>query len=259
MYFIIKTYVKEQKPHELINLCSKHMAGALKTTKEPKILAQEALTMAKRFDNVAHLLYASKPHMQFLEYLFSPFCACCFWQDVHQIKEFFLLAMIDELKNCVKTHPTTPIAHQDLALGYLTLFSHYNEPLEPSKRKLAGLEAVRQVLEKKRAFAADFVIEECLILREYTPDDPWVYKHLAPIYHDLQRYDKEIEAYEALVSLQPDDFEALYTLGMLYFAQGMNAKGLKVYEQMQLHDPKQAQKLITMYGAYLPYDPYRML
>lgn len=259
MYFILRAYIKEQKPYQLLVLCNQYMAHVLEKVKEPKILATAAHDMAHRFDNVAPLLYACRPSLRFLERYFRPIYAYYFWQDVHLIKEFFLFSMIDELKNCIKHNPTDIQAHQDLALGYLSLFSHYNEPLEQSTSKLSYSEAVKEILQKKRAFAADSAVEECLILKEYTPDDPWVYEHLALVYHELGLYNKEIEAYEAIIALDATQYQALYTLGTLYFKQGMNAKGLKVYEQIRAHDEKMAQQLIGLYGAYLPFDPYRAL
>ena len=139
------------------------------------------------------------------------------------------------------------------------LLSHYNEPLQATHIDFANSSSIKEELRSKRAFAADGAVQECLILKEYSPNDSWVHKSLATIYKDLGLTEKEIEASEALVALNPKDFEALHNLGVLYFKQGMNAKGLKIYEKLHKHDLALAESLLNHYGAYLPFDPYRIL
>jgi hypothetical protein len=62
--------------------------------------------------------------------------------------------------------------------------------------------------------------------------------------------DKEIEECEMIISLCPDDHQALLRLGILYFRQGKNAKGLEVYERLKPIQPLLAEELIGHYGAY---------
>ena len=62
---------------------------------------------------------------------------------------------------------------------------------------------------------------------------------------------EEIREYETIISLSPEDTDALFKLGKLYFEQGQNASGLRIYEQLMHSDAEKADRLINCYGAYL--------
>jgi tetratricopeptide (TPR) repeat protein len=96
---------------------------------------------------------------------------------------------------------------------------------------------------------AEKAIEEFKILSDYAPHDPWVHAQLAYSYRDLQMHKEEIREYETILQLCPDDREALFKLGKLYFEQGQNAKGLQVYETLKGSHYKKAESLIHFYGA----------
>ena len=102
--------------------------------------------------------------------------------------------------------------------------------------------------EKKFRMTAEKAIEEFKILSQYAPNDPWIHAQLAYSYHDLQMPLEEIQQYETIQKLNPDDKDNLYKLGVLYFQQGMNAKGLKVYEELKKAHYKKAENLIKHYG-----------
>jgi tetratricopeptide (TPR) repeat protein len=103
---------------------------------------------------------------------------------------------------------------------------------------------------EKFRFTAERAIEEFKILSEYAPDDPWVHIQLAYSYHDLQMPLEEIKEYETIKRLQPDDLDNLFKLGILYFQQGWNAKGLRVYEELKKAHYAKAEALIKFYGSY---------
>ena len=256
MYFILRLYVQEQKPRQCINLCSDFMIAISRESSNPETKAKWASDMAESLNSIAPMLYRLPQHIQFLQPYIKPFLASYYWLDVHQMKELFLLAMIDELKAHIKQHPTNPKAHKELANAFMALSKHY---LEPTLRTMGFLKPsykCRQELQTKFLYATKCAIEEFSILKEYTPKDAWVHKMLASAYHDCKMAENEIEAYETMLRLQGDDLEVLTTLGTLYFTHGLNAKGLKVYEQLQAKDPKKAKELISFYGAYQPLDPY---
>jgi tetratricopeptide (TPR) repeat protein len=105
-------------------------------------------------------------------------------------------------------------------------------------------------MEAKFRVTAERAIEEFKILNDYAPDDPWVHVQLAYSYHDLQMPQEEIREYEIVLALRPNDKETLFKLGMLYFQQGMNAKGLRIYEALKETHYKKAESLIKFYGSY---------
>ena len=62
-------------------------------------------------------------------------------------------------------------------------------------------------------------------------------------------YEEEIQEYETINRLKPDDLEALFKLGVLYFKLGKNAKGLQIYEKLKKYRYSKAEQLITFYGT----------
>ena len=89
-------------------------------------------------------------------------------------------------------------------------------------------------------------------MSQYASDDPWVHEQMAMGYRDLGIPEEEIKEVELLASLRPQDKAILFRLGTLYFSQGLNAKGLKVYEELHKTNFKKAvgalykQKLILL-------------
>ena len=63
--------------------------------------------------------------------------------------------------------------------------------------------------------------------------------------------EKEIKEVELLLKLRPQDKEILYRLGSLYFSQGLNAKGLQIYEELKRTNYKKAEDLISSYGSFI--------
>jgi tetratricopeptide (TPR) repeat protein len=103
-------------------------------------------------------------------------------------------------------------------------------------------------LEKKFRQASERAIEEFKIISDYAPNDPWVHLQLAYSYRDLNMPLEEIQAYETILRINPTDKEALFKLGTLYFQQGMNAKGLQVYEELKRANFSKVENLIKYYG-----------
>jgi len=71
---------------------------------------------------------------------------------------------------------------------------------------------------------------------------------LAYSYRDLGMPTQEIDEYETILKLCPHDKETLFKLGVLYFSQGLNSKGLRVYEELRHSHFKKARLLIGHYG-----------
>ncbi|HSX13445.1 MAG TPA: hypothetical protein VLE96_03385, partial [Chlamydiales bacterium] len=77
---------------------------------------------------------------------------------------------------------------------------------------------------------------------------PWVHEQMALGFKDLGLQAEETKEIEILQKLRPHDKEILYRLGTLYFAQGLNAKGLSIYEELKKTNFKKAEELIASYG-----------
>lgn len=68
-------------------------------------------------------------------------------------------------------------------------------------------------------------------------------------YRDLGMPEEETLEIETLLKLRPQDKEILYRLGALYFSQGLNAKGLRTYEELKKANFRKAEDLIGSYGT----------
>lgn len=172
------------------------------------------------------------------------------WLDVHKMKELLLTQSVKEHIQMVKSEPTSMEMHAALANVYVMLSGLYLDP-----RKMEGTEDDRwiphqeysTILKEKFRETAKRAVEEFKILSEFAPHDPWVHAQLAYSYHDLQMPEEEISECEKILILRPDDKETLFKLGVLYFQQGQNAKGLKVYEELRNYDRKKSETLIQHY------------
>jgi tetratricopeptide (TPR) repeat protein len=144
-------------------------------------------------------------------------------------------------------------AHANLANAYVMLSGLYADSKQDDcSEEIFWFPNSKYLPEMKRKFreAAERAMEEFKILNDYAPQDPWVHAQLAYSYHDLQMVQEEIKEYETILKLCPDDKETMYKLGVLYFQQGQNAKGLRMYEELKKLHYKKAETLIKYYGSY---------
>ncbi len=178
------------------------------------------------------------------------------WLPFHILAEVLFLSAINQHIARIKTAPTNLQYHAALANCYVMLATHYLEPIK-TKPLMAWPQILltsrtQLLLETKGRASSNSAIEELSILRSFAPDQLWVHDQLAISYRELDMPEQEIEECEAIIRLCPDDHQALLRLGILYFRQGKNAKGLEVYELLKPIQPLLAEELISHYGAYKP-------
>ncbi len=264
-YFILRLFLQAKKPEHLLQLREKYSESCKQLLHYQEGIPEHHMALAN-----AACRFAASLHEREYNYYYPPewlnilaptlekFSCWWHWQDLHRMKELLLLYSIEEHIKLVKCEPTNLEVHAALANAYVMLSSLYVDP-----KKLDGFDedkwtppqAVLEELERKFRLTAERAIEEFKILNDYAPNDPWVHAQLAYSYHDLKMPEEEIREYETILKLRPDDKETLFKLGMLYFQQGQNAKGLSIYEELKRSHFKKAENLIKFYGAYAPYDP----
>ena len=169
------------------------------------------------------------------------------------MKELLLQRSVEEHTRLVRLEPTNLEVHVGLANAYVMLSGLYVDP-----RIIEGLDEDRwippnkftETFNQKFRNSAERAIEEFKIISDYAPHDPWVHAQLAFSYHDLKMPEEEIREYEIILELCPEDKDALFKLGKLYFEQGRNAKGLQIYETLKKFNYIKAESLIQFYGVY---------
>lgn len=257
-YFTLRVYFQTNKAEKLVFLKSdfEHACRSIIPESESEVeshlfLAHAYCQMASELHGLEYDIYVCPNWCHYLSASIEKLNCYCFWKDVHFIKELFLNICVNEHIAVVKAEPTNLEAHAALANAYVMLSGLYVDP-----REIDGMDDDKWIPSQK--YGEDFktkfrataekAIEEFKILSDYAPQDPWVHTQLAYSYRDLQMPKEEISEYETLLLICPDDNEVLFKLGKLYFEQGQNAKGLKMYEALKASNYKKAESLISYYG-----------
>lgn len=254
LYFQTKTterYLALQ--HDFIEKCKNQINYQEDIPEHHVILANACCRLAADLHGKEYGVYPIPSWFDFLSSSVEKMSCWCHWKDIHFIKEMLLLSSIEEYIKLVRIEPTNLEAHAGLANAYVMLSGLYVDP-----RTIEGLDDERWLppnkynegFKQKFRLIAERAIEEFKILSDYAPHDPWVHAQLAYSYRDLQMPKEEIQEYETILKLCPDDKETLFKLGKLYFEQGLNAKGLQVYESLKKSNYKKAETLIHFYGSY---------
>lgn len=262
-YFVLRLYFQAKKPEQFLELRDQYIEGCKNLLNYQETVPEHHVALAsssRKFVACLHekeySYYQPPEWMEIFSTTMEKFSCWWHWKDLHKMKEILLQFAIDEHIRLIKCEPTNLEVHAILANAYVMLSSLYADP-----RKAEGFDEERwtsperfstEMQEKFRA-TAEGAIEEFKILNDYAPNDPWVHIQLAYSYHDLQMPEKEIREYETILKLRPNDKETLFKLGMLYFQQGLNAKGLQVYEELKYSHYKKAENLIKFYGSYSYY------
>jgi hypothetical protein len=259
-YFTLRIYFQTKKPEQFQEIKDRYLATCKDLLNYQEgiedhynALANACCKFANRLHAREYNYYKPHPWFSFLSPMMERISCWWHWQDVYFMKEQMLEQAVSEHIKFVKYQPTSLEAHASLANAYVMLSGIYIDP-----RNLEGYDDDRWIpkdkytdmFDEKFRFTAERAIEEFQILSEYAPDDPWVHSQLAYSYHDLQMPLEEIKEYETIQKLAPADKDNLFKLGMLYFQQGMNAKGLRVYEELKKAHYIKAEHLIKYYGSY---------
>lgn len=263
-YLIIRMYLQAKKPELFSAIGERYIKRCRSLIEYEEGNPEHHLAMASAMCKFAanlhdneYTYYVPPSFLSSLAPLMERFSCWMHWKDVFDMKELLLKASIKEHVQLVRLEPSDIEAHAALANAYVMLCGLYADP-----RSAEGHDAARWICpkscneerEKKFEKAASCAIEELQILQDFAPNDPWIHAQLAYSYHDLHMPEKEIHEYEMIVRLRPDDKDSLFKLGLLYFQQGWNAKGLCVYEELRRSHYQKAEQLIQFYGSYNPFS-----
>lgn len=258
-YFILRLYFQNRKidtcyalRDEFIQRVTSDWQNDDRAVETHQTLAKIFCQFATRLHGQEYSFYRLPAFLESLSPSLEKMSCWLHWQDFHHMKEILLKAAVEQHIHLVKLDPTSLETHVGLANAYVILSGLYVDP-----RSVDGMDSdhwippakYSETFANKFRGAAERAIEEFKILRDFAPDDPWVHAQLAYSYHDLQMPMEEINEYETILQLCPGDKETLYKLGKLYFAQGMNAKGLGIYETLKKCNYIKAESLLQLYGS----------
>lgn len=262
-YFILRLYLQSQKPEQFEELRKCYIAACKNVLDYQEGAPKSHIALANACNKLADNLQGKEYHfytlpqkLEFLRPYVTQFSYWCHWNDVHRMKELLLLSAVEENIKLVKCEPTSLAVHAALANAYVILSGLYTDPYKNEREEGRWLpnDTFVQALEQKYRATAERAIEEFKILNDFAPNDPWVHAQLAYSYCDLKMPLEEIREYETILKLVPEDTDTSFKLGQLYFQQGLNARGLQIYEQLKQSKHEHAEELIKCYGAYEPLD-----
>ena len=256
-YFVLLFYFQAKKPEQLQELeqtCISQFVrenAAHETPVSKHVLAaQIALHLNSYLNNLESDYYQLPSHFENLSPLVEKLSRLLHWKDVHQMKEILVKRSIHDYIELIKSAPCDVDAHALLAKAYVALSKVYLDPRKENPdldEKWVSTSYTTPEMQEKFRAASEKAIEEFNIILTYSPDSHWVHAALASLYHYLELPDKEIAQYELMMQTNPQDKEILFRLGVLYFQQGQNARGLRIYEQLKEIQDSKAAALMSYY------------
>lgn len=260
-YLVLRFYIQSKKKEQYHDFVERFSRGAKSLVRYRKGIPEHHFALAGAYYKLS-IVFQDMEYTHFrirsswfdtLAQSLEKFSCSCFWQDYLSIREMLLKSSIEEYLNLVRCEPTNLTVHVSLASCYVSLSSLYMDPRkseDDEEHRWKPSARYSDEFEEKFRITAKKAIEEFKVLNDYAPNDPWVHNQLAYCYHDLKMPQEEIVELETIRKLRPDDKENLHKLGKLYFEQGMNSKGLKVYEELRNSRYQKADELICLYGKH---------
>jgi len=259
-YFILRLYKQAQKPEQLYELKERYIRSCKGILNYQDNSSEHLIALANAVSKLSESLAGREytlinlpASLSILQKYIEQFSCWYHWHDVHQMRELLLKSAVEENIKLVKCEPTNLEAHAALANSYIMLSGLYIDPKKNEKEheeRWVPEETFSRELANKFRWTAERAVEEFKIINDFAPEDPWVHAQLAYSYHDLQMPLEEINEYEILLNMDPEDSDTLLRLGILYFQQGMNAKGLRIYEKLKEIDLRRAEEIMKFYGSY---------
>ncbi len=258
-YFVLLFYFQTKKEEKII-LIKNQLIAACRQDLPQDSFSENHLSLAVALSKLAQYLqdfeWSLFPSKHFS--LLSKISAYLSWQDVFNIKQLLLQAAIEEHIEQIKHTPTDLEVHASLANTYIVLSKLYQKPASDNHPKSASIRKRELEFQELAKTYSHLAVEEFKILNHYASNDPWVHEQMALGYKDLNMLEEEIKETEILLKLRPQDKEILFQLGTLYFQQGLNAKGLQVYEDLKRTHLKKAEELLSSYGNLLSKSNHRI-
>lgn len=256
-YLVLIFYVQAKKPEQtkqlkdwFVSICKKSVSEELSKSDFHLFLAQAMYTFATFFQPKEIPVYLASFPIPSIQRLIKKCCYLWHWKDFQHMKEILLLDCIYQHLALLKEEPTSLEVHASLGNSYLTLASVYKSMRREATTQTdsGATDELQHEFVKKFQGAISRAIEEYKIIRSSSDhEDPWVLAQLATCYHELGMYDKEIEYFEKILEISDFNQEVMTRLAYLYFQEGRNAQGFKLYKVIKETDPSKAAELFDYY------------
>jgi len=252
-YFVIKFYLDAKKPDSLLqlkdhylDLCKKELVFSENSKEFHLRIASDLFHFAEALSGFQYHVYKAPTKA------LIPFCrhfSCFFhWKEVFFIKEQLMQLAIDEHIQIVQLFPGDLETHASLAESFILLSKLYADLLKAQETWIRkNVETLN--IQEKFILSSDLALEELKIVENFSEQTPWTLAQKASIFHELKKPLDEIECYEKILIIHPQDEAVIYRLGVLYFAQGLVTRGLECYQKLKEASDERATTLIKLYDA----------
>ncbi|MBS0628383.1 MAG: tetratricopeptide repeat protein [Verrucomicrobia bacterium] len=252
-YFVLLFFFQTKKPEQFLSIQNTFLQAyrSIHPHSTSLQIAQATLQAIDLLSQEEYRFYKIEPFLLALTSLVGKCKIRLYWKNFHAMKESFYSLGIEQIIDHIKKSPLDLEAHALLAEIYL---EHSKLYLPPPSSFLPWIppEYFSPLFHQRFFACSTRAVEECLVLQEYEEKNTWLFTKLAEIYQLQENAEQEIQCREELRSFAENDPELLFRLGVLYFKQGHNTKGLKIYEELQKDFPKEASLLIEHY----PFSPF---
>ncbi|MCY3974501.1 MAG: hypothetical protein OXF02_03030 [Simkaniaceae bacterium] len=243
IYLIALFYLKTKKPQQFrelqdrfMSLCKRDLPTDLSSEDYHLTLANAAYRFAERLKEEERTVSCEKvSDHRLLHRLIYRCTRLCYDRDFHKMKELLLSVSVREHILLIRQCPMNLEAHGSLANAYIDFASIYHGEGE--------------LVDERCAHFLKKAVEEFKVMDRLSPENPWIQARLAPCYRELDCVEEEMRCYEKILARCPDDRRVMFNLGVLYFKQGKNAQGLKIYQDLKRVRFSRADELIALYEA----------
>lgn len=256
-YFVLRLYFQSQKPKQFIHirdyfilLCQPIYQENVPSIQKRELFLKLLYDLIFKLEGKEYEYY----RLPFFDFAFGPplkkLSAWFHWEDIHIMKELLHLYGIQMQMQWIKQNPTRPELHATLAKSYTRLYKIYQPSFtEENEYSFISQKYLSQSMTEKFQKRAQCAIEEWNVVLYYEPEQIEALTQMAEIYQDLNEQNKELEIYQKLVKLAPQNRDFQFHLAVLYFKTGLIAPGLEIYETLVQLLPDKAQELIELYDS----------
>lgn len=256
-YLVLLFYMQSRKPEQFrllkqwfLSVCSKSLSEDISPSDYHLFLAQALFLFSQFFQTKEIPTYLRSFPLDSIQRVMKKLSWLWHYKNFQRMKEILLLECTYEHLSLLKIEPMNLEVHASLGNSYLALSSVYKGLLQSpvkSDTESSSFEQMGETLEESFQTSIQNAIEEYKIIYETVKNDPWVLAQLATCYHELEMYDKEIEHFEKILEVSESQNDVMLRLAYLYFQEGHNAQGFKIYKLLKESHHEKADELFSYY------------
>ncbi len=252
--YVVHIWYESEWMETITDSISTHIPKQAGAEKKAQFLFEEAQMFKlpqNSFFSLPSYLQWLNPCLYILEKVFYFF----FWKKKLDIVEALQIASARARIEIIETNPLDTKAHAELANCFVALSQLFLEASRQRNRygfyvQLPLPKHTQEVEEKHRQYA-NLAVQELTIVSQFAEDTVWVFEQLALSYKELSMPIEELNAWQKVLKLDPDDVQALVRSGLLAFELKQPKTGLEAYLRLKELSPMQAEEVLYAYKECL--------